>query len=136
MTQPPPIYFPSLYDRSVSTSPVNNFNIWKNLGVPSKDQTQPQCLTNEKAPWPPGLADISYEPLWFFNTPFKGDYAPRPSHLDEICELEIQIKEMELLTITGDGFDYEKYHFLKAVKDKKMQNIKAELEFSKQKAAS
>ncbi|XP_027693554.1 uncharacterized protein C11orf91 homolog [Vombatus ursinus] len=27
----PPLYFPSLYDRGISSSPLNDFNIWKKL---------------------------------------------------------------------------------------------------------
>uniref|UniRef100_G1U9B6 Chromosome 11 open reading frame 91 n=1 Tax=Oryctolagus cuniculus TaxID=9986 RepID=G1U9B6_RABIT len=32
----PPLYFPSLYDRGISSSPLSDFNIWKKLFVPLK----------------------------------------------------------------------------------------------------
>ncbi|XP_030055301.1 uncharacterized protein C11orf91 homolog [Microcaecilia unicolor] len=122
MNKNTPIYFPSLYDRSVSTSPLNDFNIWKNFFLPLKGHHQPQSLAVESSPWPPGLAKILYEPLQFFSASLRADFTPEASHLDEMCELEIKIKELELLTITGDGFDSKQYKFLKALKDEKMQN--------------
>ncbi|MEE6499133.1 hypothetical protein FKM82_003333 [Ascaphus truei] len=96
----------------------------------------PGCRFWERSPGPPGLANIVYEPLCFFSTPLKGDCAPRPSYLDEMCELEIKIKELELLTITGDASDSQKYTFLKSVKDKKMQDMKAWQVLQKQTFAS
>ncbi|XP_016061613.1 PREDICTED: uncharacterized protein C11orf91 homolog, partial [Miniopterus natalensis] len=79
-----------------------------------------------------------YEPLRFFYSPPPGPevaalpLAPGPptprlasaSHPEELCELEIRIKELELLTITGDGFDSQRYKFLKALKDEKLQGLK------------
>ncbi|XP_078538614.1 uncharacterized protein C11orf91 homolog [Lissotriton helveticus] len=114
MSKRPPVFFPSLYDRSVSTSPVDDFNIWKNLFLPLNGHQQSYGLLVESAPWPPGLAEIHYEPLQFFSTSLGRDYTPKTTRLDEICELEIMIKELELLTITGDGFDSKKCksHFI------------------------
>ncbi|XP_069479684.1 uncharacterized protein C11orf91 homolog [Ambystoma mexicanum] len=133
MSKRPPVYFPSLYDRSVSTSPVEDFNIWKNLFLPLKGHHhQSYGLLVESAPWPPGLAEIRYEPLQFFSTPPDGNYTPMASQLDDICELEIRIKELELLTITGDGFDSKKYKFLKSLKEEKMQEITAGKHVKKQ----
>ncbi|XP_074083678.1 LOW QUALITY PROTEIN: uncharacterized protein C11orf91 homolog [Macrotis lagotis] len=101
------------------------------LGPPSERPCPP--------PWPAGLAPIPYEPLRFFYSPPAGPEgaAPPPpagppapraaaaaSPPDELCELEIRIKELELLTITGDGFDSQRYKFLKALKDEKLQGIK------------
>ncbi|XP_072475304.1 uncharacterized protein C11orf91 homolog [Notamacropus eugenii] len=199
----PPLYFPSLYDRGISSSPLNDFNIWKKLFVPLKAGAaagaggagaglggvgagarslaaqQPQSAAppppppglgplSERPcpqPWPAGLAPIPYEPLRFFYSPPAGPEgaapppppppqpppppppppppqlpppAPGPpaprlappaaaaaaSQPDELCELEIRIKELELLTITGDGFDSQRYKFLKALKDEKLQGIK------------
>ncbi|XP_004682995.1 PREDICTED: uncharacterized protein C11orf91 homolog [Condylura cristata] len=162
----PPLYFPSLYDRGISASPLSDFNIWKKLFVPLKAggapavgaagvRSLPQappapappppppglgppserpCLP----PWPSGLAAIPYEPLRFFYSPPPGpEVAASPlaaspttarlasnSHPEELCELEIRIKELELLTITGDGFDSQRYKFLKALKDEKLQGLK------------
>ena len=147
----PPLYFPSLYDRGISSSPLSDFNIWKKLFVPLKaggapaggaagGQPLPQALPapaplpppppglgspSERPcppPWPSGLASIPYEPLRFFYSPPPGPevaaspLAPGPttprlasaSHPEELCELEIRIKELELLTITGDGFDSQR----------------------------
>ncbi|MBV99151.1 Uncharacterized protein C11orf91, partial [Eschrichtius robustus] len=84
------------------------------LGSPSERPCPP--------PWPSGLASIPYEPLRFFYSPPPGPevaaspLAPGPmtprlasaSHPEELCELEIRIKELELLTITGDGFDSQR----------------------------
>ncbi|KAJ8795990.1 hypothetical protein J1605_002752 [Eschrichtius robustus] len=163
----PPLYFPSLYDRGISSSPLSDFNIWKKLFVPLKaggapaggaagGQPLPQALPapaplpppppglgspSERPcppPWPSGLASIPYEPLRFFYSPPPGPevaaspLAPGPmtprlasaSHPEELCELEIRIKELELLTITGDGFDSQRYKFLKALKDEKLRGLK------------
>ncbi|XP_003122925.1 uncharacterized protein C11orf91 homolog [Sus scrofa] len=167
----PPLYFPSLYDRGISSSPLSDFNIWKKLFVPLKagagpaggaagarplPQTPlvsapppppppppppglgPRSERSCPPPWPSGLASIPYEPLRFFYSPPPGpevaasSLAPGPttprlasaSHPEELCELEIRIKELELLTITGDGFDSQRYKFLKALKDEKLQGLK------------
>lgn len=142
----PPLYFPSLYDRGISSSPLSDFNIWKKLFVPLKaggaagGRSLPQASSapmpppppppglgppSERPcppPWPSGLASIPYEPLRFFYSPPPGPevatspLAPCPttsrlasaSQPEELCELEIRIKELELLTITGDGFDSQR----------------------------
>lgn len=153
----PPLYFPSLYDGGISSSPLSDFNIWKKLFVPLKaggapaggapaagGRSLPLPLPQPQAPsaaapppppglgppserpcpppWPSGLASIPYEPLRFFYSPPPGPEAaasplvpgPTTSRLasasqpEELCELEIRIKELELLTITGDGFDSQR----------------------------
>lgn len=147
----PPLYFPSLYDRGISSSPLSDFNIWKKLFVPLKaggapaggapavgGRSLPQAPSASAPPpppglgppserpcpppWPSGLASIPYEPLRFFYSPplrpeaAASPLAPGPttsrlasaSHPEELCELEIRIKELELLTITGDGFDSQR----------------------------
>ncbi|KAG5199962.1 hypothetical protein MJG53_010626 [Ovis ammon polii x Ovis aries] len=147
----PPLYFPSLYDRGISSSPLSDFNIWKKLFVPLKaggapaggapaagGRSLPQAPSASAPPpppglgppserpcpppWPSGLASIPYEPLRFFYSPpprpeaAATPLAPGPttsrlasaSHPEELCELEIRIKELELLTITGDGFDSQR----------------------------
>ncbi|KAL0629073.1 hypothetical protein AAY473_002397 [Plecturocebus cupreus] len=161
----PPLYFPSLYDRGIFSSPLSDFDIWKKLLVPlntggtpvggdagarSLPQVPPVPALppppglgppSERPgpqPWPSGLAAIPYEPLRFFYSPPPGpEVAVSPlapssstprlasaSHPEELCELEIRIKELELLTITGDGFDSQHYKFLKALKDEKLQGLK------------
>lgn len=150
----PPLYFPSLYDRGISSSPLSDFNIWKKLFVPLKaggapaggaigGPSVPQAPPvpalpppppppppppglgppRERPcppPWPAGLASIPYEPLRFYSPPgpevAASPLAPGPatprfasaSHPEELCELEIRIKELELLTITGDSFDSQR----------------------------
>ncbi|XP_059961153.1 uncharacterized protein C11orf91 homolog [Mesoplodon densirostris] len=163
----PALYFPSLYDRGISSSPLSDFNIWQKLFAPLKageapaggaagGQPLPQALLAPAPlpppspglgspsehpcppPWPSGLASTPYEPLRFFYSPPPGPevaaspLAPGPttprlasaSHPEELCELEIRIKELELLTITGDGFDSQRYKFLKALKDEKLRGLK------------
>ncbi|XP_005384214.1 PREDICTED: uncharacterized protein C11orf91 homolog [Chinchilla lanigera] len=161
----PPLYFPSLYDRGISSSPLNDFNIWKKLFVPLKaggapaggeagGRPLPQAPFSPAPPpppglgppserpcpqpWPSGLASIPYEPLRFYSPPPGPEVAaspPTPSptivplasapHPEELCELEIRIKEVELLAITGDGFDSQRYKFLKALKDEKLRGLKS-----------
>ncbi|KAK2492144.1 hypothetical protein MC885_006659, partial [Smutsia gigantea] len=157
---PPPLYFPSLYDRGSSSPPLGEFSIWKKLFVPltaggaAGDRPRLQAPPGSAPPppglgppsehacpppWPSGLASIPYEPLRFFYSPPPGPEgaasppAPLPappwlasaSHPEELCELEIRIKELELLTITGDDFDSQRYKFLKALKDEKLQGLKS-----------
>ncbi|XP_063802174.1 uncharacterized protein C11orf91 homolog isoform X2 [Pseudophryne corroboree] len=112
MEQYAPVYFPSLYDKSVSTSPDKHFNIWKSLGITLKDQPEPELKNQaeEISHWPSVLADMSNEPLYFYSTPLWGNFKPQPSPYDELCELEIQIKEMELLMILGNDLDAQKYN--------------------------
>ncbi|CAH2326080.1 Hypothetical predicted protein, partial [Pelobates cultripes] len=105
MGEAAPVYFPSLYD-SGSPSSENNFNIWKKLDVST--DTQPQIPTKETSPWPPGLANNLYKPLGFFSTLLKSYYQPKPSYYDDLCELEIKMKECELMNITEDNFDAKK----------------------------
>ncbi|XP_069770496.1 uncharacterized protein C11orf91 homolog isoform X2 [Narcine bancroftii] len=104
MSKKVPKYFPSLYDTNDSTSPLSSFNIWKNL-FPAQGFTDNK--ENRASLWPRGLAESPYEPLKFFSPPAGGDSAW--SELDEICELDIRLKEIELLTLTGDGFDLRRY---------------------------
>ncbi|XP_005991309.1 uncharacterized protein C11orf91 [Latimeria chalumnae] len=126
MNKKPSVYFPSLYDFGGSSA--NEFNIWKKLFLAPKSYQSP---VSEEAPWPPGLAEIRYEPLKIFSPSSRVDSLAW-SELDEICELDIRLKEIELLTLTGDGFDSRRYTFLKTLKDEKMQDIKAAQEQRKQ----
>ncbi|XP_075693126.1 uncharacterized protein C11orf91 homolog [Rhinoderma darwinii] len=123
MATPMPVYFPSLYDKSLLDSPESHFNIWKKLGITFTDNSNGH--RGEVSRWPPGLADLSYNPIWFFSTHIKEDLRPQTSLPDKLCELGIQIKEIELLIITGDWFDVQKYHYLRAVKEKMFRDIKA-----------
>ncbi|XP_038621132.1 uncharacterized protein C11orf91 homolog isoform X2 [Tachyglossus aculeatus] len=128
MSKPPepPLYFPSLYDRGVSPSPLGDLGIWRKLFVPLRPPGQPsggeggaQALALpppppglRPPPWPAGLAPLPYEPLRFFYSPLPlprpRDPGPAAPPEDQLCELQIRIKELELLTITGDRFDSQR----------------------------
>ncbi|XP_077137750.1 uncharacterized protein C11orf91 homolog [Ranitomeya variabilis] len=101
-----PVYFPSLYDKNLFDSPESHFNIWKKLGTIFTENSE--SCRGEASRWPPGMADLNYIPICFFSTHIQEDLKPQTSLADKLCELEIQIKETELLNITGDGFDAEK----------------------------
>ncbi|KAG8564499.1 hypothetical protein GDO81_016494 [Engystomops pustulosus] len=101
-----PIYFPSLYDKGNFNTPENDFDIWKKLGITFTDASDSR--REKVARWPPGLADLSYIPIWFFSTQTQEDPKPQTSLSDKLCEVEILIKEIELLDMTGDWFDLQK----------------------------
>ncbi|XP_056384394.1 uncharacterized protein C11orf91 homolog [Hyla sarda] len=129
-----PVYFPSLYDESVFNSPETYFNIWKKLGITFNDNFD--IVRGEVSRWPPGLADLSYNPMSFFSTHYQEDLRPRTSFSDKLCELEIQLKEIELLSLTEDWCDGQKYNFLKAKKEQLIHYMKGMQAHEKTKQAS
>ncbi|RXM28827.1 hypothetical protein EOD39_0514 [Acipenser ruthenus] len=104
--------FPSLYDND-----TNDVDIWTKLFF---------CQSYYKNQPPQVLAKIRYEPLQFFSPPPGASVAW--SELDEICELAIRLKEIELLKLVGGGFDSRRYIFLKTLKDEKMQQLQKDRE--------
>uniref|UniRef100_A0A6I8P6V8 Chromosome 11 open reading frame 91 n=2 Tax=Ornithorhynchus anatinus TaxID=9258 RepID=A0A6I8P6V8_ORNAN len=150
MSKPPepPLYFPSLYDRGVSPSPLGELSIWRKLFVPLRagglggasgggPGPPPPPPGLRPPPWPAGLAPLPYEPLRFFCSPPPPPPGPGPAAPPEdLCELGIRLKELELLTITGDRFDSQPYKFLKALKDEKLQGMMMKSQVKKQARAS
>ena len=54
--------------------------------------------------WSGILAAQEYQPLEVFS-PGAGGPSARWSEEDDICELDIRLKEIELVTLMGDSFD-------------------------------
>ncbi|MGH0143245.1 UNVERIFIED_CONTAM: hypothetical protein FKN15_024061 [Acipenser sinensis] len=112
-------YFPSLYDND-----TNDVDVWAKLFFCQSSYTSQPLIVSD--PWPLGLAELRYEPLQFFCPPAGANVAW--SELDEICELAIRLKEIELLKLVGGGFDSRRYVFLKTLKDEKMQELRKDRE--------
>nr|XP_015193824.1 PREDICTED: uncharacterized protein C11orf91 homolog [Lepisosteus oculatus] len=107
-------YFPSLYDTA-----TRNEDIWTNLFSNRNDKERP--VTSEQEPWPSSLAVIKYQPLDFYCPPAGSSTAW--SEVDDVCELAIRLKEIELLNLVGAGFDSRRYLFLKTLKDEKTEEL-------------
>ncbi|XP_043915714.1 uncharacterized protein C11orf91 homolog [Protopterus annectens] len=129
-------YFPSLYDNYPTSSTADGTGREKKVLEPKIDHHPQQLPTaaHETAPakdsastsaaevhWPPGLAHTQYDPLQFFTLPGRSSSAW--TEVDEICELSIRLKEVELLTLMGEKLDRTRYEFLKKVRDEVMQDI-------------
>ncbi|XP_017546298.1 uncharacterized protein C11orf91 homolog [Pygocentrus nattereri] len=108
-------FFPSLYD-----TPHVVEDIWGSL-----------CWNHgsdlslfEPRPWPETsrLLEAEYRPLEFYSSPL-GDAADPWSELDDICELYIRLKEIELLHQLGEEFDDRRYSFLSTVQYEKEKQM-------------
>ncbi|OCT81912.1 hypothetical protein XELAEV_18024419mg [Xenopus laevis] len=102
MSQKPLDFFPSLYDKSSSAPSEDIFNSWKKIWLALKEESQSKKETELGPPWPPGLANIRYEPLTFFSTLQCRGATPSYIDLGDISDLQFQMKEAELLKIIGE----------------------------------
>ncbi|XP_052551613.1 uncharacterized protein C11orf91 homolog [Tympanuchus pallidicinctus] len=123
--QPPqrPRYFPHFHDRSEPDG-----GPWKTLAAACGPGQSPFPSGASRSP--AGLAPIAYEPLRFFCPPAAEERAAKPSDEasrleDEICELGIRVKELELLALIGEDFDAQQYKLLKALREEKIECLKA-----------
>ncbi|KAL7878458.1 hypothetical protein AOLI_G00094320 [Acnodon oligacanthus] len=115
-------FFPSRYD-----SPHVVEDVW---GSPCWNHSSALSLF-EPRPWPETsrLLVAEYRPIEFYSPPL-GDAADPWSELDDICELYIRLKEIELLHQLGEEFDDRRcneerynYRFLSTVQYEKEKQM-------------
>ena len=104
-------YFPSIHDNSNASADIWSTLIHNHATLHLKlQQQQQQHRSVQRKPatvrpdWSGILVAQEYQPLEVFSPGAVGPSA-RWSEEDDICELDIRLKEIELVTLMGDSFD-------------------------------